>query len=112
MAELTKEQKRINRKLILDALKEETGSSGGDVAAARVDAYRADPKAATTIDYSYVGSLKLSRFYIDPTKPNVNERLSLWTKLKQKFNKPTALDPGGWNSDAAVMNLQAIIEEI
>jgi len=112
MAALTKNQKRINRKLVLDALNEETGSSGGDAATARVDAYRADPIAAKTVDYAFIGSLSLNRFYIDPTKPNGNERSSLWANLKQKFNKPNAADPGGWGGDTPVMTLQAIMEEI
>jgi hypothetical protein len=111
MADLTREQRRINRKHVLDALKEETGSSGGSTAAARVDAYRADPVGASTEEFGFVGGLRLQRFYIDPTKPNQSERRSLWTNVVRRMDKPTAKDPGGWNGDSDVKKLQAIAEE-
>jgi hypothetical protein len=110
MADLTKEQRRINRKLVLIALKEETGSSGGDVAAHRFNAYVADPINANIEDFTYLGALKLSRFYIDPEKPNGAERASLWIKLNEKFGKDAA-DPSGWDGNSEVGELQDIIEE-
>ena len=111
MADLTREQRRINRKHVLDALKQETGSSGGDVAAARVDTYRDDPRGASTTEFGYVGGLTLTRFYIDPTKPNDNERRSLWMNVVQRIGKPAAADPGGWDGTSDVKKLQAIAEE-
>ncbi len=110
MTLLTRDQRRMNRKCVLDALKQETGSSGGDTAAARVDAYRDDPIGASTTEFGYVGGLKLRRFYIDPTKPNNNERRSLWTNVVQCMGKPDANDPGGWDGSSDVKKLQAIAE--
>lgn len=111
MADLTREERRMNRKHVLDALKQETGSSGGDAAAARVDAYRNDPIGATTTEFGYVGGLILQRFYIDPTKPNNSERRSLWINIVKRMKKPTATDPGGWDGSSDVKKLQAIAEE-
>ena len=110
MNELTKDQRRINRKLVLLALKEETGSSGGDVAAARFASYVANPIAASIEDFTYLGSLTLARFYIDPEKPNALERQSLWTCLNQKFQKHVE-DPGGWGGKSDVGQIQDTIEE-
>lgn len=112
MADLTRAERRMNRKHVLDALKQETGSSGGDAAAARVDAYRHDPIGASTTEFGYVGGLTLRRFYIDPTKPNSNERRSLWMNIVQRMGKPTAADPSGWDGTSDVKKLQAIVEEV
>ena len=111
MADLTRQQRRMNRKHVLDALKQETGSSGGDAAAARVDGYRNDPISASTTEFGYVGALTLRRFYIDPTKPNDNERRSLWMNIVQRLGKPAAVDPGNWDGASDVKKLQAIGEE-
>jgi hypothetical protein len=111
VAELTKEERRRNRKHVLDALVAETGSFGGDAAAARVKAYRKDPIGASTADFSYVGALTLTRFYIDGAKPNGVERRSLWQELTTRIGNPGAVDPGGWSGATAVMILQAIVEE-
>ena len=110
MADLTREDRRRNRKRVLDALKEETGSSGGGDAAARVDAYRADPINASGTEFAFVGGLRLRRFYIDPTKPNGAERRSLWQNVTTRMGKPKAVDPGGWDGTTAVAQLQAIAE--
>jgi hypothetical protein len=111
MADLTRDDRRRNRKHVLDALKDETGSSGGSAAAARVDAYRADPLGASTVEFGYVGALTLQRFYIDPSKPNSSERRSLWMSIVGKMSKPAAADPGGWDGTTNVAQLQAIAEE-
>ena len=111
MEDLTRDQRRENRKHVLDALKEETGSSGGSAAAARVNAYCNNPIGSSTTEFGYVGGLRLSRFYIDPTKPGNNERRSLWMNIVQRMYKPDALDSGGWDSTSDVKKLQAILEE-
>ncbi len=111
MAGLTKQQRRINRKHVLDALKAETGSSGGDAAAARVQAYVREPVGASTVEFAYVGGLILRRFYIDPEKPNSSERRSLWQSIVTRLGKPEAVDPGGWDGTSTVGTLQAIAEE-
>ena len=111
MAGLTRKERRINRKHVLDALQEETGSSGGDVAAARVQAYVADPVGASSEEFAYVGGLILQRFYIDPEKPNSAERQSLWQNIVTRMGKPEAVDPGGWDGTTNVGMLQAIVEE-
>lgn len=101
----------MNRKHVLDALRSETGSSGGDAAAQRVDAYRSDPIGASTTEFGYVGGLVLTRFYIDPSKPNKSERRSLWQNITQRMKKQGTADPGGWDGTADVKRLQAIAEE-
>jgi len=111
MADLTRDDRRRNRKHVLDALKQETGSSGGSAAAERVDAYRADPLGASTVEFGFVGALTLQRFYIDPDKPNKSERRSLWTNIVERLDKPDATDPGGWDGTTNVAQLQAIAEE-
>jgi hypothetical protein len=105
-----KDRQRANRKLMLDALKEETGSSGGTAAAARVEAYRADPLGASLEDFAFVGALILTRFYVDPTKPNDAERASLWTAIMQKMGKPGVAPKTGWDGKSDVKKLQAIAE--
>lgn len=106
----TREERRKNRKHVLDALHDETGSSGGDAAAERVDRYRADPQGASTEEFSFVGALTLTRFYIDPAKPNNSERRGLWRSIMNRMGKEAA-DPGGWNGSTSVSRLQAIAEE-
>lgn len=111
MANLTRAERRQNRKLVLDALVDETGSSGGDAAAARVGAFRTDPIGASTTEFGYVGALSLRRFYVDDGKPNGVERRSLWQNLVTRMNRPDVRDPGGWDGSTLVMTLQAIAEE-
>jgi hypothetical protein len=110
VADLTRDDRRRNRKHVLDGLKEETGSSGGGDASTRVDHYRADPVNASGAEFAFVGGLRLRRFYIDPTKPNGVERRSLWQNVTTRMGKPTAVDPGGWDGTTAVAQLQAIVE--
>lgn len=111
MADLTPEQRRSNRKLVLDALKSETGSSGGDVAAARVDAFRADPIGAPSAEYVYVGALRLTRFYVDPDKPNASERQGLWQKVRTLLGKSPGGAPKDIDGAMAVRTLQTLAEE-
>ena len=111
MADLSRDDRRRNRKHVLDALVDETGSFGGDAAAARVKAYRIDPLGAPTTEFAYVGALALRRFYIDESKPNTVERRSLWQNLTTRMKRPGVKDPGGWGGTTLVMTLQAIAEE-
>jgi|SRR6185295_15603755 len=112
MADLTRDDRRRNRKHVLDALKQETGSSGGSAAAAaRVNAYRAHPLEASTVEFGFVGGLTLQRFYVDPDKPNKSERRSLWTNIVERLDKPDAANPDGWDGTTNVSQLQAIAEE-
>src|SRR6266480_7684701 len=106
---MSKEQRRNDRKFVLDALHSETGSFGGDAAAPRVRAYIADPMGSTTTEFAFVGALSLKRFYIAPDKPNASERRSLWQAMLTEFNKGTSTDPGGWGTDTFVSQLQAIV---
>ncbi|KPK40353.1 MAG: hypothetical protein AMJ69_02680 [Gammaproteobacteria bacterium SG8_47] len=110
MSGLTRSERRVNRKHVLDALHQETGSNGGDAAAARVEAFRADPIGAPTTEFAYVGALTLTRFYVDPSKPNANERRSLWMNITQRMQKPGTTDPGGWDGTTDVKQLQALAE--
>lgn len=107
---MAKDDRRNNRRDILEALNSETGSFGGDTAAPRVQAYIADPVGASTIEFAFVGALTLQRFYIDPQKPNASERRSLWQAMLAELNQGSAKDPGGWGSDTNVSLLQAIVE--
>lgn len=111
MADLTRDDRRRDRKLLLDALISETGSYGGDPAAARVKGYIKDPVGAPTSEFSYVGALTLIRFYVDSAKPNQSERRSLWQNLMGRMGSPGTADPGGWDGSTPVMTLQAIAEE-
>lgn len=111
MADLTRDERRINRKHVLQALKSETGSEGGSAAAPRVKAYCADPTGASSAEFAFVGALTLRRFYVDPAKPNAAERRSLWQEITTRLDKLGAKDPGGWGSETAVLTLQAIAEE-
>jgi hypothetical protein len=111
MTELTLEQRRLNRKVVLDALKRETGSSGGDAAAARVDAYRADPVNAPSDEYIYVGALRLTRFYVDPSKPNGAERQGLWTSIRSPMGKSVTPVPRDIDGTMTVRTLQLLAEE-
>jgi hypothetical protein len=108
---MTKDQRRKNRKDVLKALNSETGGFGGDTAEPRVRAYIADPVGASTVEFAFIGALTLRRFYIDPEKPNVSERRSLWQATLSQLNQGSAKDPGGWGSDTNVSQLQAIVEE-
>ncbi len=111
MTTLSREQRRVHRKHVLDALKRETGSSGGEAAKARVDAYRADPIGASTTEFGFVGGLTLRRFYVDAEKPNATERASLWQELMKRMDRVGTADPGGWDGTSDVKMLQAIAEE-
>ncbi len=108
---MTRDDRRNHRKLVLQALQSETGSFGGDAAQPRVRAFIQDPVGAPTTEFAYVGALTLRRFYIDPTKPNTSERRSLWQELLTRFDQGSASDPGSWDGDANVSQLQAIVEE-
>ncbi len=111
MPDLTPEQRRENRKLVLQALQSETGSSGGDLAAPRVQAFVADPQAASTDDYVYVGALRLTRFYVDPSKPNASERRSLWQAVRTRMGRPTGNAPADIDGNTPVRTLQVLAEE-
>lgn len=111
MSETTLKQRRLNRKIVLDALKQETGSSGGDVAAPRVDAYCADPVAADSAEYVYVGALRLSRFYVDPSKPNAAERQGLWHSVRTPMGKSVTPVPAAIDGAMPVRTLQLLAEE-
>ncbi len=106
----SKEERRKNRKHVLDALRSETGVDDGTTAAPRIKAYRADPTGATTTEFAFVGGLILRRWFIDPSKPNQSERRSLWQEIMKRLNKQ-ATDPGGWSGTTNVSQLQAIAEE-
>jgi hypothetical protein len=108
---MTREDRRRNRASVLKALKSETGSSGGDAAAKRVAAYFKDPLKASTADFAFVGTLNLTRFYIDPQKPNATERRSLWQAMIAEFDQGTGADPGNWSGVTTVSQLQGIVEE-
>lgn len=110
MATLTRDERRINRKHVLLALKSETGSDGGSAAAARVKAYCADPTNASTVEFGFVGALTLRRFYVDPSKPNDTERQSLWHELMKRIGKTGTANPSGWDGTTMVLTLQAIAE--
>ena len=107
---MTKEERRINRKHVLDALKSETGVDDGSTAAPRIREYRQDPVGASTEEFAFCGALTLRRWYIDPTKPNQNERRSLWQEIMNRMGKD-APTPSGWDGDTNVSQLQAIAEE-
>jgi len=109
--DLTRDDRRRNRKHLLDALVDETGSFGGDAAADRVKAFRKDPLGAPTAVFAYVGALALGRFYVDPAKPSKTEQRSLWQNLTGRMGVDGAKDPAGWDGTTAVMTLQAIAEE-
>ena len=104
-----REQRRINRAKVLEALHSETGSFGGGNADERVPVYIADPIGASTVLYGYIGGLALRRFYIAPGKPNNSERASLWEALSVRFSGLKA-DAGGWDGSTRVLSLQAIVE--
>ena len=108
---MTREERRTNRKVVLQALNSETGSSGGDAAAERVDAFIADPINADVTEFAFVGALTLKRFFIDPDKPDTAERRSLWQELLNRLGQGSATDPDGWGSNTNVAQLQAIVEE-
>ena len=107
---MPKDERRINRKHVLDALKSETGVDDGSTAAPRIVAYRQNPTGASTEEFAFCGALTLGRWYVDPTKPNQNERRSLWQEIMKRMNKNATM-PGGWDGDTNVSQLQAIAEE-
>jgi hypothetical protein len=106
-----KDQARINCKHVLEALHAETGGMGGDVAAARVQAYCNDPINATATEFAFVGSLILKRWYIDPEKPNAAERAGLWQEVRTRMQRPLSPVPGGWDGNSDVFLVQAMAEE-
>ena len=111
MAEFTLQQRRANRAMVLEALLSETGSSGGDAAAERVVAFRGDPQGAASKVHVFVGALRLVRFYIDPSKPNMSERRSLWHAVRTRMGKSTTTVPNSIDSSTAVAMLQLLAEE-
>lgn len=111
MPTLTRSERRENRRLVLMALLDETGSHGGGAAEARVKAYCKAPQTAGTTEFGYVGGLRLRRFYVDPAKPNASERQGLWAAVRQRMGKSTAPVPGGWDGATDVMTLQQLAEE-
>lgn len=106
-----RDQARINCKHVLEALHAETGVWGDEVSAARVQAYCNDPINASATEFAFVGSLILRRWYIDPNKPDGNERTSLWTEIRTRMQKPVSAVPGGWDGSSDVFLLQSIAEE-
>ncbi len=111
MAELTREDRRTNRKSVLDTLRSETGSSGGDAAGARVRAYCADPQNASSTEFAYVGALRLVRFYVDPARPDAGQRRTLWAVLRKAMGLPVGTVPEGWDGSTDVSTLQQLAEE-
>jgi hypothetical protein len=111
MAELTLKQRRDNRALVLQALKQETGSSGGDAAKDRVKAYCDDPNGAASKDHVFVGALRLVRFYVDSAKPNNSERRGLWQEVRTRMGKPVSATPASINGTTTVAMLQLLAEE-
>lgn len=107
---MTKEERRTNRKIVLDALRSETGVDDGETAAPRIRAYRDDPQGASTEEFAFCGALTLRRWYIAPGKPNKSERRGLWQSIMKRMDKE-AKDPGGWGGDTDVEQLQSIAEE-
>lgn len=107
---MTRDERRINRKHVLDALKSETGVDDGSTAAPRIVAFRKDPVGASTEEFAFCGALTLQRWYIDPSKPNQSERRSLWQEIMGRLGKSAPM-PGGWDGDTNVSQLQAIAEE-
>ena len=104
-----REERRVLRAQILEALNDETGSYGGGTADERVPAYIDDPLGASTVEFGYVGGLALRRFYISPDKPDATERDSLWDNLSNRIDN-LGDDPGGWDGSTRVLILQAIVE--
>lgn len=104
-------KRRVNRKHVLEALNDETGSWGGDAAEDRVKAYCRKPETAERTEFAYVGALTLRRFYVDPAKPTVSEKASLWKNIAKRLDNQ-ASDPGDWNGDTNVSLLQAIAEGV
>ncbi len=110
MTDDVKAKRRVNRKHVLEALHDETGGRGGDTAEDRVTEYCEDPESAERTEFAFAGALTLQRFYIDPAKPTSAQRSSLWTNIMQRLEKE-ASNPGGWDKDTNVSQLQAIAEE-
>ncbi len=108
---MTKDERRRHRRHVLVALNKETGSLGGGSADERVKAYNRNPEGATTVEFAFVGALSLTRFFVDPSKPNQSERRSLWQAILDEFATDSVKDPGGWNGSTNVSQLQAIVEQ-
>lgn len=107
---MTKDERRINRKHVLDALKRETGVDDGSNAAPRIVAYRRDPVGASTQEFAFCGALTLRRWYVVSNKPNQSERRSLWQEIMSRMGKSAPM-PAGWDGNTNVSQLQAIAEE-
>lgn len=107
---MAKDERRINRKHILDALRSETGADDGSTAAPRIRAYRQDPTGASTVEFSFCGGLAVRRWYVAPGKPNQNERRSLWQQIMTNMGKSKP-NPGGWDGNSSVGQLQLIAEK-
>lgn len=103
--------RRMNCKHVLDALNDETHSNGGDAAAADVIRFRNDPGGADGQTFGRVSSLPLIRWYIDPTKPDANQRDRLWTNVTRRIGRPGVANPGGFGAQTPVVTLQEIAEE-
>ena len=111
MAELTREDRRRNRKIVLDALLSETGSSGGDAAGPRVRAYCAEPQTASTTEFAYVGALRLVRFYVDPARPDTGQKRAFWSLVRKAMGLAVGTAPGGWDGSIDVSTFQQLAEE-
>lgn len=111
MPEFTREDRRRNRKVVLEALKAETGSSGGDAAGPRVRAYCDDPENAPAREFAYVGALVLQRFYLAPDQPGSTQKAGLWKRIRNGLGLPLGAVPGGWDGGTDVATLQQLAEE-
>lgn len=101
---------RLATKYVLQCLHSETGSYGGG-AKTRVKKFIDDPYGADSIEFGYVSGLNLSRFYVDPSKPNAAEIQGLWSCLKSKFDKREAPMPASINAKTTVRSLRNMINE-
>ena len=109
--ELSLTQRRTNRKHVLDALHDETGSNGGDHAAERVIAFRNDPHGEGKPHMTFVGALPLVRWYVDPSKPNASEARSLWHNLRKRLDKSIGSAPA-FTGASTVVGLQTLAEQM
>jgi hypothetical protein len=110
-AALSLAQRRISRKHVLDALHQETGSNGGDHAAPRVTAFRADPNGAGREHFTFCGALPLVRWYVDPARPTAGQARSLWQEVRKRLGKAVGTAPAGIDGDMAVVGLQTLAEQ-
>jgi len=109
--ELTRAERRNNRGLVLAALVQETGSRGGKPAQDAVNAVIGNPEGVSKEQWSFVGALPLSRFYVSPGRPTRPEQESLWQRLRAAFDVPATADCPPMRPDLTVGLLQAMIEE-